>query len=49
MSALLDFNPIYLVWLFIAVSVGLTFEVIYLTTYSAASYRSKINRRLMLS
>ena len=49
MSALLDFNPIYLVWLFIAVSVGLTFEVIYLTTYSATSYRSKINRRLMLS
>jgi tight adherence protein B len=49
MSALLDFNPIYLIWLFIAVSVGLTFEVIYLTTYSAASYRSKINRRLMLS
>ena len=26
MTSLLDFNPIYLVWLFIAVSVGLTFE-----------------------
>jgi tight adherence protein B len=49
MRALLNFNPIYLVWLFIAVSVGLTVEVIYLTTYSAASYRSNINRRLSLS
>ena len=49
MTSLLDFDPIYLVWLFIAVSVGLTVEAVYLTAYSAASYRSKINRRLMLS
>jgi tight adherence protein B len=49
MTSLLDFDPIYLVWLFIAISVGLAFEAVYLTTYSAASYRSKINRRLMLS
>src|SRR5580658_9761527 len=46
---LFDFDPIYLVWLFVAVSAGLTVEAIYLLTYSAASYRSKINRRLMLS
>jgi tight adherence protein B len=44
-----DFDPIYLIWLFVAVSAGLTVEAVYLTTYSAASYRSKINRRLMLS
>jgi tight adherence protein B len=44
-----DFDPIYLIWLFVAISAGLTVEAVYLTTYSAASYRSKINRRLMLS
>jgi tight adherence protein B len=44
-----DFDPIYLVWLFVAVSAGLTFEAVYLTCFSAASYRSKINRRLMLT
>jgi tight adherence protein B len=45
----LDFNPIYLVWLFVAMSAGLVAEAVYLTCYSAASYRSRINRRLMLS
>ncbi len=44
-----DFDPIYLIWLFVAISAGLTVEAVYLMTYSAASYRSKINRRLMLS
>ena len=44
-----DFDPIYLIWLFVAVSAGLTVEAVYLMTFSAASYRSKINRRLMLS
>jgi len=46
---LFDFNPIYLVWLFVAVSAGLAVEAVYLFTYSAASYRSNINRRLKLS
>jgi tight adherence protein B len=46
---MLNFNPIYLVWLFIAVSAGLAFEAIYLLCFSTASYRSQINRRLMLS
>jgi tight adherence protein B len=45
----LDFNPIYLVWLFVAVSAGLTVEAVYLMCFSTASYRSRINRRLMLS
>jgi tight adherence protein B len=43
------FDPIYFVWLFVAVSAGLTVEAVYLLCYSAASYRSRINRRLMIS
>ncbi|MGD0027026.1 MAG: type II secretion system F family protein [Xanthobacteraceae bacterium] len=45
----LSFDPIYLIWLFVAVSAGLTVEAVYLLCFSAASYRSQINRRLMLS
>jgi tight adherence protein B len=44
-----DFNPMYLIWLFVAVSAGLAFEAIYLLCFSTASYRSQVNRRLMLS
>jgi tight adherence protein B len=44
-----DFNPIYLVWLFVAISAGLAFEAVYLMCFSASSYRSRINRRLMIS
>ncbi len=44
-----DFDPIYLVWLFVAISAGLAAEAIYLMCFSAASYRSQINRRLMIS
>jgi len=44
-----DFNPIYLVWLFVAISAGLAFEAVYLTCFTASSYRSRINRRLMIS
>jgi len=44
-----DFNPIYLVWLFVAVSAGLAFEAFYLLFASTTSYRSQINRRLALS
>jgi tight adherence protein B len=42
-------NPIYLVYLFVAVSAGLAFEAVYLLGFSTASYRSSINRRLQLS
>lgn len=42
-------NPIYLVWLFVAVSAGLAFEAVYLLGFSTASYRSQVNRRLKLS
>jgi tight adherence protein B len=44
-----DFNPILLVWLFIAISAGLAFEAVYLLSSSASSYRKRINRRLALS
>ena len=44
-----DFNSIYLIWSFVAVSAGLTVEAIYLLCFSTASYRSQINRRLMMS
>jgi tight adherence protein B len=44
-----DFDPIYLVWLFVAVSAVLTVEAVYLLFFSMASYRSQINRRLKLS
>src|SRR5208282_51342 len=44
-----DFDPIYLVWLFVAISAGLAFEAVYLMGFSAQSYRSRINRRLMIS
>ncbi len=46
---LFDFDPIYLVWLFVAISAGLTVEAIYLMFFSAATYRSRINRRLKIS
>ncbi len=45
----LDFDPIYLIWLLVASSAGLAFEAVYLLGFSASSYRSQINRRLMLS
>jgi tight adherence protein B len=45
----LDFDPIYLIWLLVAVSAGLAFEAVYLLCFSAASYRGQVNRRLMLS
>ena len=43
------FDPIYLIWLFVAVSAGARVEAVYLMCFQAASYRSQINRRLMLS
>jgi tight adherence protein B len=45
----LDFDPIYLIWLLVAASAGLAFEAVYLLGFSASSYRSQVNRRLMLS
>jgi tight adherence protein B len=44
-----DFDLIYLIWLLVAASAGLTAEAIYMTCFSTASYRSQVTRRLMLS
>ncbi len=44
-----EFDPIYLIWLLVAGSAGLAAEAIYLLCFSATSYRSQINRRLLLS
>jgi tight adherence protein B len=43
-----DLDPIYLVYAFVAASVGLFIEGFYLLFFSGASYRSNINRRLRL-
>jgi len=44
-----DFDPIYVIWLFVAISAGLAVEAIYLLCFSTVSYRSQMNRRLILS
>ncbi|MDR3420409.1 MAG: type II secretion system F family protein [Xanthobacteraceae bacterium] len=44
-----DIDPIYLIWLFVALSAALAVEAVYLLCFSTASYRSQINRRLMLA
>ena len=43
-----DFDPIYLIYLLVAVSAGLFVEGIYLLCFSGASYRKNVNRRLKL-
>jgi tight adherence protein B len=43
-----DIDPIYVIYLLVAVSAGLAVEGIYLLFYSGASYRKNINRRLKL-
>jgi len=43
-----ELDPIYLVYAFVAASVGLFIEGFYLLFFSGASYRSNINRRLRL-
>jgi tight adherence protein B len=43
-----SFDPIYIIYLLIAVSVGLFVEGAYLLFYTGASYRKNVNRRLKL-
>jgi tight adherence protein B len=43
-----EIDPIYLIYLFVAVSAGLFVEGIYLLCFSGASYRKNVNRRLKL-
>jgi tight adherence protein B len=43
-----EVDPIYLIYLFVAVSAGLFVEGIYLLCFAGASYRKNVNRRLKL-
>jgi tight adherence protein B len=43
-----DFDPIYVVYLFVAISAGLFVEGVYLLFFSGSSYRKNVNRRLKL-
>ncbi len=43
-----DIDPIYLVYLFVALAAGLAFEGVYLLCFSTRSYRKNVNRRLKL-
>src|SRR5689334_17159621 len=43
-----DIDPIYAVYLFVALAAGLTVEAVYLLFFSSRGYRKKINRRLQL-
>jgi tight adherence protein B len=43
-----DFDPIYLIYLLVAVSAGLFVEGIYLLFFAGGSYRKNVNRRLKL-
>jgi Flp pilus assembly protein TadB len=44
----LEIDPIYFVYLLVAVSAGLMAEGVYLLCFSGASYRQNVNRRLRL-
>ena len=43
-----ELDPVYLIYLFVAVSVGFLVEGLYLLFFSGASYRKNVNRRLKL-
>jgi tight adherence protein B len=44
-----EFDSIYLIWLLVAASAALTVEAVYLICFTTTSYRSQINRRLLLT
>lgn len=44
-----EIEPLYLIWLFVGLSAALTAEAVYLLCFSSASYRSSVNRRLVLA
>src|SRR3954471_5255651 len=45
---LFDIDPIYVIYLFVALAAGLFFEGIYLLFFNTRSYRKNVNRRLKL-
>ena len=44
----LDFDPIYLIYVLVAVSAALFAEAFYLLCFTGATYRNNVNRRLKL-
>ena len=46
---MLDIDPIYIVYLFVALAAGLMAEAVYLLFFTSRSYRKNINRRLKLA
>jgi tight adherence protein B len=44
-----EFDSVYLIYLFVAVSAVMAFEAVYLLLFSKASYRSEVNRRLRIA
>lgn len=44
-----SFDPVYLIYLFAAISAMMAFEAVYLLAFSKASYRSEVNRRLRVA
>jgi tight adherence protein B len=48
MSAMFDFNPVYLIYVFAAASAIFLFEAVYFLCFSGTSYRTNVNRRLRL-
>src|ERR1700694_1539733 len=45
---MLNFDPIYLIYVLVAASAGLFAEGFYLLCFTGASYRNNVNRRLKL-
>src|SRR3954465_15201038 len=43
-----DIDPVYVIYLFVALAAGLLFEGIYLLFFNTRSYRKNVNRRLKL-
>jgi tight adherence protein B len=46
---MLDFDPVYIIYLLVGLSVALLFEGVYLLFFTRSSYRKNINRRLRLA
>jgi tight adherence protein B len=43
-----DIDPVYLIYLFVALAAGLAAEAVYLLFFTSRSYRKNVNRRLQL-
>ena len=44
-----EIDPVYIVYLFVALAAGLMAEAVYLLFFTSRSYRKNVNRRLKLA